>query len=150
MKHLKFVLIAVAAMLVACNDEPSEQPEVLIDVTPNNIEGVWMLDSYDGGATLAEGSYVYIEFVRSERTYTLYQNVGSMGVEVKQGRYYIETDAELGAVIRGTYGTDEYDYAEWAHRYIVEMTADTMRWTAKDDREDVSVYRRIEALPELE
>ena len=61
----------------------------------------------------------------------------------------IENDPELGAVIRGTYGTSEYDYDEWSHRYIVELTAEQMRWTAKDDRADVSVYRRVEALPEF-
>lgn len=149
MKYLKIAFVAVAALLGSCHNPESEPVEPLLDVTPSNIAGVWMLESYDGGATLAEGSYVYLDIVRSDRTYTLYQNVGSMGVEVKTGRYYIENDPELGAVIRGTYGTSEYDYDEWSHRYIVELTAKQMRWTAKDDRADVSVYRRVEALPEF-
>ena len=29
------------------------------------------------------------------------------------------------------------------------MTADRMRWQAKDDAENVSVYVRVESLPEL-
>ncbi len=149
MKYLKIAFVAVAALLGSCHNQESEPVEPLLDVTPNNIAGVWMLESYDGGATLAEGSYVYLDIVRSDRTYTLYQNVGSMGVEIKTGRYYIENDAELGAVIRGTYGTGEYDYDEWSHRYIVELTSEQMRWTAKDDRADVSVYRRVESLPEF-
>lgn len=141
MKYLKLIISAAVALLCSCHT-PNEELERLLDVTPTNIAGVWELESYDGGATLAEGSYVYIDFVRSDRTFTLYQNIDSMEEVVKQGRYYIEIDPELGAIIRGTYGTDEYDYKEWTHRYIVELSEDWMRWTAKDDRADVSVYRR--------
>ena len=108
-----------------------------------------MLESFDNGKSLADGDFVYIEFVRSDRSYTLYQNVGSMYIQTMTGNYFIEIDPAYGAIIRGNYGTDEYNYFDWSHRYIVTMTADRMRWVAKDDEQNVSVYVRVDALPEL-
>ena len=131
--------MAVVTM-TACSEEEQYQ-EPTLDVTPNNIAGTWRLASWSGG-DLASGSYVFIDFVRADRTYTLYQNIDSPQLRVITGRYFIETDAELGAVIRGNY---DYGNGDWAHRYIVtDLTADRMVWTAKDNREDVSVYVRAE------
>ena len=122
---------------------------MLVDVTPTNLAGVWMLESFDNGKSLADGDFVYIEFVRTDRSYTLYQSVGSMYTQTMTGNYFIEIDPAYGAIIRGNYGTDEYNYFDWSHRYIVTMTADRMRWVAKDDEQNVSVYVRVDALPEL-
>lgn len=138
-----FLALMAVATMTACSDEEQYQ-EPTLDVTPNNIAGTWRLASWSGGE-LAQGSYVYIDFVRADRTYTLYQNIDSPQLRTITGRYFIETDAELGAVIRGSY---DYGNGDWAHRYIVtDLTADRMVWTAKDNREDVSVYVRAE-LPE--
>lgn len=144
-KLLKGAFLALMAVvtMTACSEEEQYQ-EPTLDVTPNNIAGTWRLASWSGG-DLASGSYVFIDFVRADRTYTLYQNIDSPQLRVITGRYFIETDAELGAVIRGNY---DYGNGDWAHRYIVtDLTADRMVWTAKDNREDVSVYVRAE-LPE--
>lgn len=141
-------LLFAALTLCSCVKNETEQSEPLVDVTPVNLAGVWMLTSFDGGATLQESDYVYICFDRTDRTYTIYQNIGTMYGEVKSGRYFVETDPMLGAVIRGNYGTDEYHFFDWSHRYIVELRATTMRWTATDDRQNVSVYTRVDALPE--
>ena len=135
-------LMAVA-MLTACNND-DEYQEPTLDVTPNNIAGSWRLESWSAGE-LAEGSYVYIDFVRADRTYTLYQNIDSHQLRTITGRYYIDTDTEFGAVIRGSY---DYGNGDWAHRYIItDLTANRMVWTAKDNSEDVSVYVRA-AIPE--
>ena len=141
-------LLFAALTLCSCVKNETEQSEPLVDVTPVNLAGVWMLTSFDGGATLQESDYVYICFDRSDRTYTIYQNIGTMYGEVKSGRYFVETDPMFGAVIRGNYGTDEYNFFDWSHRYIVELRATTMRWTATDDRQNVSVYTRVDAMPE--
>ena len=141
-KLLKGAFLALMAVvtMTACSEEEQYQ-EPTLDVTPNNIAGTWRLASWSGG-DLASGSYVFIDFVRADRTYTLYQNIDSPQLRVITGRYFIETDAELGAVIRGNY---DYGNGDWAHRYIVtDLTADRMVWTAKDNREDVSVYVRAE------
>lgn len=147
MKRYLTILFA-ALVLCSCNNT-NEPTEVLVDVTPTNLAGVWMLESFDNGKSLADGDFVYIEFVRSDRSYTLYQSVGSMYTQTMTGNYFIEIDPAYGAIIRGNYGTDEYNYFDWSHRYIVTMTADRMRWVAKDDEQNVSVYVRVDALPEL-
>ena len=146
----RYITLLFAALALCCctKNEEAEKLEPLIDVTPVNLAGVWMLTSYDNGATLQQGDYVYISFERSERTYTIYQNIGTMYSDIKSGHYFIETDTMLGAVIRGNYGTDEYNYFDWSHRYIVELRASTMRWIATDDSENISVYTRVESLPE--
>ena len=142
----RFILLTisllVAAMgLVACDDEPIVPTEPQLEVTANNIAGEWQLSSWKG-APLAEGSYVYIAFDRRERTFCIYQNLDSFSTRELTGAFYIETDPELGAVIRGSY---DYDRGDWAHRYIVtSLTANEMVWVAKDDAEDVSVYVRAE------
>ena len=141
-KRLFILMVAVAAMS-ACSDESSAVEEQL-DVTRHNISGVWSLQSWRGG-TLAEGSYVYIEFERSDRTYTMWQNLDSAPARKITGMYNISIDPELGAIIRGNY---DYGNGDWAHRYIVtSLTSNQMIWVAKDDASDISVYVRCE-LPE--
>lgn len=145
----KYIALLFAALaLCSCDKPDNNQSDMLIEVTPTTLAGLWMLESYDNGKPLAEGTFVYIDFVRSDRSYTIYQNVGSMYTQTITGNYLIDIDSELGAVIRGNYGTDEYNYFNWSHRYIVQMQSDTMRWIAKDDPENVSVYIRVDALPE--
>ena len=142
LKGAFLALMSVVAMSACSEDEVYQEPT--LDVTANNIAGTWRLQSWSGG-DMADGSYVYIDFVRADRTYTLYQNIDTQQLRIITGRFYIETDAEYGAIIRGNY---DYGNGEWSHRYIVtELTAERMVWTAKDNRNDVSVYVRAE-LPE--
>ena len=141
-KRVFFTLMAIVTM-TACNDKDIYQ-EPTLEVTPANIAGSWRLESWSGGE-LAEWAFVYIDFVRADRTYTLYQNIDSHQTRTITGRYYIETDAEFGAIIRGNY---DYGNGDWAHRYIVtDLTADRMVWTAKDNSNDVSIYVRA-SIPE--
>ena len=148
MKNTIFVrafLAVMVALAVSCSPEKGPQ-EATLDVTPNNIAGVWRLHSWSGG-DIAEGAFVYIDFQRSDRTYTLYQSVDTHYVRTITGSYYIYTDAEEGAIIRGNY---DYGNGDWARRYVVsDLTADRMVWTALDNRNDVSVYVRSE-LPSFE
>ena len=142
LKGAFLALMAVVTMTACSDEEPYQEPT--LDVTPNNIAGSWRLASWSGGE-LAEGGYVYIDFVRADRTFTLYQNVDSQQLRTITGSYYIETDAELGAVIRGSY---DYGKGDWTNRYIVtDLTDERMVWTAKNNANDVSVYVRAE-LPE--
>ncbi len=141
-------LLFVLLTLCGCSKNAEPQGEPLLDVTPVNIAGVWQLTSYDNGATLDGGAYVYLCFEISDRAYTIYQNVGTMYGQTKSGHYFIDNDPMHGAVIRGNYGTEEYNYFDWSHRYKVELRASTMRWTATDDSQNVSVYTRIESLPD--
>lgn len=46
----------------------------------------------------------------------MYQNLDSFGARKLTGRFAIETDEELGAIIYGNY---DYSAGDWQHRYIV-------------------------------
>lgn len=139
---LAFVSLSIA-LLSACDNEKAHVNPM--EVTANNISGTWYLAEWNG-QPLAEGSFVYIEFIRKDAKYVMYQNLDSFGTRKLTGRFAIDTDDELGAIIRGSY---DYGAGDWTHRYIVtDLTKDSMVWTAKDDRTDVSVYKRCDGIPE--
>ena len=141
-KIVKFAMVVVALFAMGCS-KPDESGIVFLDVTPNNIDGVWRMESYDGGVKLAEGSYYYIVFDRAERTFVTYDNLGSMGVYKNSGRYDIVTDG--AAVIRGMY---DFGRGDWEHSYYVRnLTTNSMVWVATDDETISQVYVRAE-LPE--
>ncbi len=138
------MLLAVAVCSCSSDDEYVE-PQ--LDVTPHNIDGAWQLATWQQGVSLAEGSYVYLDFTRKDALFTIYQKIDSFRARKITGRFVIEVDPELGAVIRGMY---DYDAGDWAHRYIVtSLTATQMVWVAKDDPKDVSVYVRAEIPAEV-
>lgn len=143
-------LAAIAMVAVSCEKEDSRLPvEEQLEVTANNISGKWELVSWNG-KKLADGTYVYLDIVRNGRTYTMYQNIDSFSdvPHVVTGSYYIDTDPELGAVIRGNY---DHDSGDWAHRYIVTyLTEDKMEWIAKDGETFVQVFLRVDSIPVAE
>jgi hypothetical protein len=143
-KIVKFAMLVAALITVGCS-EPDNNGTLFLDVTPNNIKGVWRMVSYDKGVNLPEGGYYYIVFDRAERTFVSYDNLGSMEQHTKSGHYDIVTDG--AAVIFG-----DYDFGlgvnDWEHRYYVRnLTQDSMVWVAVDDESLVTVYVRDE-LPE--
>ena len=147
----KFVkLLVIAALMFAgygC-ETPTEKPqgEPQLEVTANNIAGSWKLASLKGGP-LAEGSYVYIDFDRADRTFTMYQNTDSHYTRTLTGRYYIEIDEMGKAVIRGNY---DHGVGEWNNRYVVtSLTANEMIWQAEGNPEDVSTYKRADIPAEI-
>lgn len=151
MKKIVKLLVIAALMLAGQGCEtPTEEPqkEPQLEVTPNNIAGSWELTLWNGGEELPEGSYVYIDFVRADRTFTIYQNTDSHNTRRLTGRYFIYVDEELGvAVLRGEY---DHGAGEWNHRYIVSsLTANQMRLTAKDNAADVCTYERADIPSEI-
>ena len=146
MKHLlRLTLFAAIVLTAASCDRKSETTEVL-DVTAHNVSGVWQLVEWSGGS-LAEGTYVYMELTRRDREFTIYDNLTSFSARCRTGRYNIVIDEDYGtAVIRGQYN---YGTGDWQHRYkVTGLTATGMTWTAVDDPDDVSVYRRCDAVPQ--
>ena len=141
-KIVNFAMVLVAILAMGCT-KPGYNGSPFLDVTPNNISGVWRMESYDNGVKLADGSYYYIVFDRAERTFVTYDNLESMEVVVRTGRYDIATDG--AAVIRGMY---DFGQGDWSHRYYVRnLTLDSMQWVATDDESITRVYVRAE-LPE--
>ena len=144
-KRLSILLAAV--VLASCAEKAA--PIEYLDVNAHNISGSWKLVEWNGAA-LNESTYMYMNFVRNDRTYTIYQNLDSFAdvPHVVTGSFYIETDMELGAIIRGNY---DYDSGDWTHRYIVkELTSTEMTWIAKDDETYVQKFARVDSIPVAE
>ena len=102
MNRIKILITAaLTALMVSCTEKPVETVEYL-DVNANNISGKWQLVEWNG-SPLTEGTYVYLNIVRNDRTYTMYQNLDSFTKvpHVVSGSYFIEYDPELGAILRG-------------------------------------------------
>lgn len=147
MNRIKNILtiFATAALMFSCTEKPVETIEYL-DVNANNISGKWELVEWNEAA-LVSGTYVFLDIIRNDRTYVMYQNLDSFSNVPHKvtGSYSIETDPELGAIIRGNY---DHDSGDWAHRYIIkDLTADQMYWIAKDDPDFVQKFVRVESIP---
>ncbi len=142
-KILKSVFAALLAS-VALSSCTEDSPETVsyLPVTANNISGTWQLSEWLGKPVPA-GSYVYMDIVRRDTEFTLYYNLETFSPYVRTGIYSV--DEETG-VISGRY--DHYA-GDWTHSYTVsELTPDRMVWTAVDDPQDVSVYVRVDSIPE--
>lgn len=141
-------MLFLSFLAISCRTEEPVTIEYL-DVNANNISGTWELVEWNGAA-LQAGTYVFMDIVRKDMTYTLYQNLDSFSdiPHVVTGRYYLDTDPELGAIIRGNY---DHDSGDWAHRYIIkDLTATEMTWVAKDDFNEVQKFVRVESIPVAE
>lgn len=140
-------LAFIALATISCDKNDMTQPqEEQLEVNANNISGKWSLVEWNGNA-LDDATYVYIELLRNERTYTLYQNLDSFNdvPRVVTGSYSLYTDLEAGAIIRGNY---DHDNGDWAHRYIIKsLTATRMTWAAMDDPYFVQEFARVESIP---
>lgn len=148
MKAVAFAAMALLAL--SCDNNDMSQPEEpQLEVNANNISGKWQLVEWNESA-LDENTYVYLDIVRNDRTYTMYQNLDSFTdvPHVVTGSYYIDVDPEKGAVIRGNY---DHDSGDWAHRYIVRsLTQSTMVWIASDDETFIQKFSRIDTIPVAE
>ena len=146
MKLMRIITaLATSVLMLSCANKVTPTVEYL-DVTPNNLAGNWEQVEWRG-AELVESSYFYMTIVRKDQLFTFYQNVDSMSdmPHVITGRFNLEIDPELGAIILG-----EYDYvgAFWSHQYIVkDLTTDTMTWIAVDDPTEIKKFVRVASIP---
>ena len=137
-------IIALAFSALSC--EKDVQPEPQLEVNAHHISGQWTLVEWNGDK-LVEGTYVYLDIVRNDKTYTMYQNMDSFTnvPHVITGSYVLSTDVELGAIIRGSY---DHDCGEWSHRYIIKsLTAKEMLWVATDDASFTQKFVRVDNIP---
>ena len=139
-------IIALAFSATSCEKEQNNAQPQQLEVNAHNISGQWELVQWNGSA-LVEGTYVYLDIVRNDKTYTMYQNMDSFTnvPHVITGSYVLSTDVELGAIIRGIY---DHDCGEWSHRYVIKsLTSNTMEWVAVDDASFTQTYIRVENIP---
>ena len=139
-RFLGFAMVFVAALVLSSCEKEGGVSNEYLDVTPNNISGVWRVESFDNGVELNEKTYRYIEFRRKDKSFVSYDNLGSMEVQKRSGRFDITTDG--AAVIRGQYN---FGQGDWEPSYYVrDLTKERMVWVAIDDESLVTVYVRAE------
>ena len=149
MKHsiAAILSLSLALLFSSCSKEVPEQA-VQLEVNRNNISGLWQLSAWNG-QSLVEGSYLYIELVRNDQTFTIWQNLDAfpeIGREIT-GYYSLRKELALGDIISGKY---DYDAGFWKDDYIIsKLTATSMTWVSLSDPSFVQEFVRIESLPEL-
>ena len=145
---MKTFLKTIAFMLVltgvfSCSPEEDLTPQSL-EVTPNNISGVWKLADVNGEA-LPEGVYCYIELVRRDRTFTMYQKFDSMYPRRLTGFFEITKDDYKGYILSGKY---DYGTGDWNNSYIVtSLFEDFMLLAVDGENGDVCKYVRCNEVP---
>lgn len=125
--------------------------EPSLDVTYNNINGIWKLTELYG-SSLAEGSYVYIEFIRkpntdNNRQFEMYDNTNSFSPKFRSGIYAIQNDDnEPWPLLIGQY---DHSGGDWANEYYVtDLKKDKLTLVVKGDETDISIYTRVEIIPD--
>lgn len=142
-----FFKIMMLALLVlpfqACSDDDDAAfTPTQMAVTPNNISGVWKLDSWSGSDQYTP--VVYLELIRRDRKYNLYEHYGSMYPSLRTGAFELVDDEDKGVLLTG-----EYDYASgnWNNSYIVKLYANKMILTVDGDAGDVQIFVRVDEVP---
>ena len=145
---MKTFLKTIALMLVltgvfSCSPEEDLTPQSL-EVTPNNISGIWKLADVNGKA-LPEGLYCYIQFVRKDRTFTMYQKFDSMYPRCLTGSFLITKDEYKGYILDGKY---DYGTGDWNNSYIVtSLFEESMLLTVDGENGEVCKYVRCSGVP---
>jgi hypothetical protein len=139
-----FAILFVVSCFVSCKgDEEGFEPATL-EVTPNNISGYWMLSEYNG-MEIPEGTFCYVQYIRKDRKFVMYQKFDSMYPRRITGVFAIENDIRKGYVLSGKY---DYGMGEWNNDYIVSaLYADSMVLVADSENGGVCKYLRCNELP---
>ncbi len=150
MRHLHNIYVALLA-IVALTTVGCEKPAPLpsderVAVTYNSLDGCWEL-SYWQGAPLAEDTYLYIEFDRTEHRYTMWDNLNSMYATDTTGTFAITEEEDGTYTLSGTY---DYGVGDWNDEYKVELSegGNRMKWWSKGTNE-VMDFERIADIPEI-
>ena len=141
LKTMAFMLVLTGVF--ACSPEEDLAPQSL-EVTPNNVSGVWKLADVNGEA-LPHGIYCYIEFVRRDRTFAMYQKFDSMYPRRLTGSFDITKDEYKGYILSGKY---DYGTGDWNNSYIVtSLFEESMVLTVDAVNGDVCKYVRCSEVP---
>ena len=142
-----FRIMALFMLLVgvsACDDDENEAVPTL-EVNAANLNGYWQLTEWNG-QPLAEGTYCYINFIRKDKSYKMYQKFDSMYARCISGTFEIEVDDYMNSTIKGLYN---YGMGYWNNSYIVtDLFSNSMIWTVKDNLADVTKYERCDVIPQ--
>ena len=154
MKNILLILAALAAVLTlfSCQKDHSWSDDSDPKLSYNQILGSWQLSVWNGNDMTGSDTWCYLE-LKSDReiekmVFRLYQNLSTAEPVDRTGIFELEYDEDLRCnLVSGRY---DHEYGFWADDYIVRLLdKDTMEWRPlKSSSEDVSIYRRIDSIPE--
>lgn len=137
-------MLFIALCFVACSNNDDDLTPKSLEVTPHNISGYWMLTEFNG-MVLPEGVFCYIEYIRKDRKFVMYQKFDSMYPRRITGVYSIEKDKYGKYILSGVY---DYGMGEWNNKYFVtELLDNTMILTADSENADICRYVRCNEIP---
>ena len=146
-QFLMIAAIVAITLTYGCKKETPDNNESqpTISVTYSLLNGAWELVAWDG-APLAEGTYLYVEFDRTEHRFKMWDNIGSMYPRSTTGIFNIEKDDYERYILSGYY---DHGVGYWNQSYeVVAYSNDEMVWRSMTTGEQTE-YRRIDAIPEL-
>lgn len=141
------VMLMTATLAVVGCEKPAPQPsEKPMAVTYSALDGAWQLTMWQG-TELAEDTYLYIEFDRSSRHYTMWDNIDSMYATDTTGTFTITEEEDGTYTLSGTY---DYGVGDWGNDYRVVLTheGEHMQWRALSANQTMD-FVRVEAIPEF-
>ena len=147
MNRLVAALTVVATLLAAGCEKPAPLPnEKSMAVTYATLDGSWQLTMWQG-TELAEDTYLYIEFDRSSRHYTMWDNIDSMYATDTTGTFTITEEEDGTYTLSGIY---DYGVGDWSNDYRVVLTheGEHMQWRALSANQTMD-FVRVEAMPEF-
>lgn len=140
------LLVVATTLMVGC-ERPAPLPtEENMAVTYSTLDGYWRL-SHIQGAPIAEDTYLYIEFDRTEHRYTMWDNLNSMYGTTTTGTFAISEEEDGTYTLSGTY---DYGVGDWNNEYRVELSnkGATMQWWTKGSHE-VMEFEQVSEIPEI-
>ena len=138
-------ILFVVLCFGACSNNSDDYTPSSLEVTPNNISGYWVLTEFNG-MEIPEGVFCYVEYIRKDRKFIMYQKFDSMYPRTITGVYSIEKDKYGKAILSGKY---DYGMGEWNNEYYVtELFESSMVLKADSENADVCKYIRCNEIPE--
>ena len=138
-------ILFVVLCFGACSNNSDDYTPSSLEVTPNNISGYWVLTEFNG-MEIPEGVFCYVEYIRKDRKFIMYQKFDSMYPRTITGIYSIEKDKYGKAILSGKY---DYGMGEWNNEYYVtELFESSMVLKADSENADVCKYIRCNEIPE--
>ena len=139
--------LIVVATIAGC-EKPAPLPtQEKIAVTYAALNGCWQLSMWQG-APIAEDTYLYIEFDRTEHRYTMWDNIDSMYATDTTGTFALTEKEDGTYILSGTY---DYGVGDWSCDYRVELTneGNDMRWVSLSGSHQVMNFVRVAEIPEF-
>lgn len=147
MKNLfkNIAIFFVVFSFAACSNDDVDFAPKSLEVTPHNISGYWKLTEYNG-QKIPQGLFCYVEYIRKDRKFVMYQKFDSMYPRRITGVFSIEKDKYGKYILSGKY---DYGMGEWNNKYFVtELLESSMILTADSENAEISKYIRCNEIPE--